>query len=228
MNNFPFIDIFILAMIAIFIINRLRNVLGKKTGNEADIVEKFSQKPPKFTESNPDKEVLQNNDKARKSIDNIILHEDEATNKKLNEIIKLNQSFDLDDFIDGAKKAFEFILTNYASNNSKSLKPLLAKHIFDDFTTQIKDRIKNGNALSITILKIDEPKILNVDLSKNNNCKISLEFISQQVQTTKNKKGDVIDGNDNLILNIQEIWTFSKNIISKDPNWILEKIEENN
>ena len=57
MNNFPFIDIFILAMIAIFIINRLRNSLGKKTGNETDIAQKFSQKPSKFTESNPDKEI---------------------------------------------------------------------------------------------------------------------------------------------------------------------------
>ena len=57
MNNFPFIDIFILAMIAVFIINRLRNSLGKKTGNESDIAQKFSQKPSKYTESNPDKEI---------------------------------------------------------------------------------------------------------------------------------------------------------------------------
>ena len=60
MNNFPFIDIFILAMIAVFIINRLRNSLGKKTGNESDIAQKFSQKPSKFTESNPDKEIEKN------------------------------------------------------------------------------------------------------------------------------------------------------------------------
>jgi len=214
-------------MIAIFIINRLRNVLGKKTGNEADIAEKFSQKTSKFTESNPDKEVIENN--AFKSPpDNNIYHKDETTNKVIKDIMKLNNSFNVEDFIDGAKKAFELILTNYALNESKILKPLLSKSIFDDFSEQIKDRLKNGNSLAITILSIDEPDILSAKLDKKNNCEISLEFKSQQVQTTKNKKGEVIEGNDNLILSISEIWTFSKNIKSKDPNWILEKIEENN
>lgn len=228
MNNFPFIDIFILAMIAIFIINRLRNVLGKKTGNEADIAEKFSQKTSKFTESNPDKEVLENNNALKNPPDNNVYHKDKTTNKILKDVMKLNPAFNVDDFIDGAKKAFEFILTNYALNESKTLKPLLSKSIFDDFSEQIKDRVKNGNSLAITILSIDDPDILNAKLDKKNNCEISLEFKSQQVQTTKNKKGDVIEGNDNLILSISEIWTFSKNIKSKDPNWILEKIEENN
>lgn len=228
MNNFPFIDIFILAMIAIFIINRLRNVLGKKTGNEADIAEKFSPKTSKFTESNPDKEVLENNDAFKSTPDNNVYHKDEATNKTLKDIIKINQTFDVDDFIDGAKKAFEFILTNYALNESKLLKPLLSKSLFDQFSEQIEDRTKNGNSLAITILSIDDPDILSAKLDKKNNCEISLEFKSQQVQTTKNKKGDVIEGNDNLILTISEIWTFSKNVKSKDPNWTLEKIEENN
>jgi len=228
MNNFPFIDIFILAMIAIFIINRLRNVLGKKTGNETDIVEKFNQKTSKFTESNPDKEVLENNNALKSSYDNNVYHKDETTNKILKDIMKLNSAFNVDDFIDGAKKAFEFILTNFALNESKPLKPLLSKSIFDDFSEQIKGRLKNGNSLVITILSIDDPDILSAKLDKKGNCEISLEFKSQQVQTTKNKKGDVIEGDDNLILSISEIWTFSKNIKSKDPNWILEKIEENN
>ena len=129
---------------------------------------------------------------------------------------------------DGAKKAFEFILTNYALNESKLLKPLLSKSLFDEFSEQIKERIKTGDSLAITILSIDDPDILNAKLDKKNNCEISLAFKSQQVQTTKNKKGDVIEGNDNLILNISEIWTFSKNIKNKDPNWILERIEEDN
>lgn len=228
MNNFPFIDIFILAMIAIFIINRLRNVLGKKTGNETDIAEKFNQKTSKFTETSPDKEVLENNDAIKNPTNNNVYHKDETTNKILKDIMKLNPTFNVDDFIDGAKKAFEFILTNYALNESKLLKPLLSKSIFGDFSEQIKGRLKNGNSLAITILSIDDPDILSAKLDKKNNCEISLEFKSQQVQTTKNKKGDVIEGNDNLILSISEIWTFSKNIKSKDPNWILEKIEENN
>ena len=227
MNNFPFIDIFILAMIAIFIINRLRNSLGKKTGNETDIAQKFSQKPSKFTESNPDKEIekIKNQVKEAK---NIILHKNSSINEKLNNIVKVDPSFTVENFIDGAKKAFEYILVKYSENDLKSLKSLLAPQILTNFTDQIKLRQKQKQILGITILKIDDPEIIDVSIVKNKQCFIKLEFKSQQVQTTKDSNNKVIDGNDNLILNISELWTFSKEIKNKNPNWILEKIEENN
>jgi predicted lipid-binding transport protein (Tim44 family) len=227
MNNFPFIDIFILAMIAVFIINRLRNSLGKKTGNETDIAQKFSQKPSKFTESNPDKEI----DKSKNQVEeakNVILHKNSSINEKLNNIVKVDPSFTVENFIDGAKKAFEYILVKYSENDLKSLKSLLAPQILTNFTDQIKLRQKQKQILGITILKIDDPEIIDVSIVKNKLCFIKLEFKSQQVQTTKDSNNKIIDGNDNLILNISELWTFSKEIKNKNPNWILEKIEENN
>lgn len=227
MNNFPFIDIFILAMIAIFIINRLRNSLGKKTGNETDIAQKFSQKPSKFTESNPDKEIEKSKNQVKEA-KNIILHKNSSINEKLNNIVKVDPSFTVENFIDGAKKAFEYILVKYSENDLKSLKSLLAPQILTNFTDQIKVRQKQKQILGITILKIDDPEIIDVSIVKNKQCFIKLEFKSQQVQTTKDSNNKVIDGNDNLILNISELWTFSKEIKNKNPNWILEKIEENN
>ena len=227
MNNFPFIDIFILAMIAVFIINRLRNSLGKKTGNETDIAQKFSQKPSKFTESNPDKEIEKSKNQVKEA-KNIILHKNSSINEKLNNIVKVDPSFTVESFIDGAKKAFEYILVKYSENDLKSLKSLLAPQILTNFTDQIKLRQKQKQILGITILKIDEPEIIDVSILKNKLCFIKLEFKSQQVQTTKDSNNKIIDGNDNLILNISELWTFSKEIKNKNPNWILEKIEENN
>ena len=227
MNNFPFIDIFILAMIAIFIINRLRNSLGKKTGNETDIAQKFSQKPSKFTESNPDKEIEKSKNQVKEA-KNIILHKNSSINEKLNNIVKVDPSFTVENFIDGATKAFEYILVKYSENDLKSLKDLLAPQILTSFTDQIKVRQKQKQTLGITILKIDEPEIIDVSVIKNKLCFIKLEFKSQQVQTTKDSNNKIIDGNDNLILNISELWTFSKEIKNKNPNWVLEKIEENN
>ena len=227
MNNFPFIDIFILAMIAVFIINRLRNSLGKKTGNETDIAQKFSQKPSKFTESNPDKEIERSKNEVKEA-KNIILHKNSSINEKLNNIVKVDPSFTVENFIDGAKKAFEYILVKYSENDLKSLKDLLAPQILTNFTDQIKVRQKEKQILGITILKIDEPEIIDVSVIKNKLCFIKLEFKSQQVQTTKDSNNKIIDGNDNLILNISELWTFSKEIKNKNPNWVLEKIEENN
>ena len=227
MNNFPFIDIFILAMIAVFIINRLRNSLGKKTGNETDIAQKFSQKPSKFTESNPDKEIERRKNEVKET-KNIILHKNSSINEKLNNIVKVDPSFTVENFIDGAKKAFEYILVKYSENDLKPLKDLLAPQILNNFTDQIKVRQKQKQILGITILKIDEPEIIDVSVIKNKLCFIKLEFKSQQVQTTKDSNNKIIDGNDNLILNISELWTFSKEIKNKNPNWVLEKIEENN
>ena len=226
MNNFPFIDIFILAMIAVFIINRLRNSLGKKTGNESDIAQKFSQKPSKFTESNPDKET----EKAKKyptDSKNIILHENNSINEKLNRVVRLDPNFTVENFVDGAKKAFEYILVKYSEDDVKSLKPLLANEVFNNFSDQIEQRQSKKQKLGITILKIEDPEIIDVNIEKNKLCFIKLEFKSQQVQITKDSKNLIIDGNDNLILNIKELWTFSKELKNKNPNWVLEKIEEN-
>ena len=226
MNNFPFIDIFILAMIAIFIINRLRNTLGKKTGNESDIAQKFTQKPSKFTESNPDKEIEKSKKQFRET-SKVILHKNSSINEKLNNIVKLDPNFTVENFVDGAKKAFEFILTKYSEDDIKSLKPLLANEVFNNFSDQIKQREKKKEKLGITILKIDDPEIIDINIEKNKLCFIKLEFKSQQVQTTRDSKDKIIDGNDNLILNITELWTFSKELKNKNPNWVLEEIEEN-
>ena len=226
MNNFPFIDIFILAMIAVFIINRLRNTLGKKTGNESDIAQKFTQKPSKFTESNPDKEIEKSKKQFRET-SKVILHKNSSINEKLNNIVKLDPNFTLENFVDGAKKAFEYILAKYSEDDIKSLKPLLANEVFSNFSDQIKQREKKKEKLGITILKIDDPEIIDINIEKNKLCFIKLEFKSQQVQTTRDSEDKIIDGNDNLILNITELWTFSKELKNKNPNWVLEEIEEN-
>ena len=213
-------------MIAVFIINRLRNSLGKKTGNESDIAQKFSQKPSKFTESNPDKET----EKAKKyptDSKNIILHENNSINEKLNRVVRLDPNITVENFVDGAKKAFEYILVKYSEDDVKSLKPLLANEVFNNFSDQIEQRQSKKQKLGITILKIEDPEIIDVNIEKNKLCFIKLEFKSQQVQITKDSKNLIIDGNDNLILNITELWTFSKELKNKNPNWVLEKIEEN-
>ena len=127
MNNIPYIDILILAMIAVFIINRLRNVLGKKTGNESDIVEKFTQRKNAFNESEPDSvsnsKVTNLNNDIKKN-----LHSDKKINSVINEILKIDDKFEISSFCSGAKKAFEYILTEYSSNNLKALGNLVSKN----------------------------------------------------------------------------------------------------
>tara|TARA_A100001011_G_scaffold400577_1_gene516410 strand:- start:3399 stop:4082 length:684 start_codon:yes stop_codon:yes gene_type:complete len=227
MNNLPYIDILILAMIAIFIINRLRNTLGKKTGNEHDLADKFTRRKSDLKESSPDKVSKANFDQENLENPKQVFHENPGISNKLSKIHRIDPSFKVDDFITGAKKAFEFIINKYSDENIKPLKKLLSADIFSMFDKQINSRAKKNENLDVSIIGIKEAKIEEVSL-KSNVASIKVKFSSEQVQVIKNDKGKIISGDGNQILSIVESWFFSKDLKRKDPNWILEKIEESN
>ena len=225
MGNIPFFDILILAMIAVFILNRLRNVLGKKTGNEDDIVRNLNAKT-KLRETLPDRELkVKTNKDSNKSFYN--LHEDRDINKALNSIKIIESSFELEVFIDKAKKAFEYILNAYSANNLKNLKILLDEKIFKDYQKDIEKRIKKKEKFEITIINIKEPIIKHAKVV-DKKAEITLEYESEQIHLLKNNKGDIIEGDSNQILNISEQWTFSRELKSRNPNWKLLSISEVN
>ena len=225
MGNIPFFDILILAMIAVFILNRLRNVLGKKTGNEEDISQNLNVKT-KLKETKPDRELnLKMNKDLNKSLYN--LHEDRDINKALNAIKKIEPSFELENFVDKAKKAFEYILNAYSANNLKNLKILLDEKIYQGYQKDIEKRIKKKENFEITIINIKEPLIKHAKVV-DKKAQITLEYESEQIHLLKNSKGDIIEGDSNQILNISEQWTFSRELKSRNPNWKLLSISEVN
>ena len=225
MNNIPYIDILILAMIAIFIINRLKNVLGKKTGNEHDIVEKYTRGKAKFEESPPDQ--ISKSNQNQKIVKDVFFHNDPKINSDLRKIYNQDENFDSKEFLDGSKKAFEYIIKNYSEEKLEPLKNLLSSSIYKDFKSQIDERIKKSQNLDITIIGIKSAEIVNASL-KSKIAIICVKFSSEQVQVIKDLEGKIVEGDNNQILSIDEKWSFSKNLKSKDPNWTLEKIEENN
>jgi len=227
MNNIPYIDILILAMVAIFIINRLRNTLGKKTGNEHDIAEKFTRGKSELKESSPDKVSKDNLDQINSKKSKQIFHENPGISNELSKIHGIDPSFRAEEFIDGAKKAFEYIIKKYSDENIKPLKKLLSADIFKMFDKQINDRAKKKENLDVSIIGIKEAKIEGVSLKKDI-ASIKVKFSSEQVQVVKNDKGKIISGDGNQILLIVESWFFSKDLKRNDPNWVLEKIEEIN
>ena len=225
MNNIPYIDILILAMIAIFIINRLKNVLGKKTGNEHDIVEKYSRSKTNFKESPPDQ--ISKSNQNQKPVNDVFFHKDPKINSDLREIYNQDENFDSKEFLDGSKKAFEFIIKNYSEEKLEPLKKLLSSSIYRDFESQIDARVKKSQNLDITIIGIKSAEIVKASL-KSKIALICVKFSSEQVQVVKDLEGKIVEGDNNQILSIDEKWSFSKNLKSKDPNWTLEKIEESN
>jgi len=195
-NNFGFIDIILLAMIAGFIILRLRNILGKKTGHEGKTTGVFDEKNySQFKSQVKDKPIINNGL--------------EGSEKK--------------QFLKGAEIAYESILTSFAKGEKEKLKKLLTKDIFNNFEQAIDHRNKENIKSELTFIGFKESKIEKFEKIKGeffSTVKIVCEIISVK----KNKNETIIEGDPDKIKTVTDYWKFSKNISSKNPNWFLSEI----
>ena len=192
-SQFGFIDIILLAMFAGFIILRLRNILGRKTGHQEKPVNRHF---PRGLETLNDVE----NNEAIKS-GNI----DEEAKKQ---------------FLKGADIAYEQIITSFAKGDKKLLKSLLGKEMFEDFSKVIDDRKKNLYKYETTFIGIKSSKIL--EFKKIENIyKVTVNFVSEIITCVKDKNNKIIEGNPDTIKTVNDVWKFSKNMWSQDPTWYL-------
>jgi len=192
-SQFGFIDIILLAMFAGFIILRLRNILGRKTGHQGKPMSRYF---PKGMEVLKD---IENNEAIRTG------NVDEEAKKQ---------------FLKGANVAYEQIITNFAKGDKKSLKALLGKELFNDFSEVIDDRKKKELKYETTFIGLKSSKIL--EFKKIENIyKVTVNFVSEIITCVKDKNDKVIEGNPDTIKTVNDVWKFSKNMWSQDPTWYL-------
>ena len=194
-NNFGFMDIILLAMIAGFIILRLRNVLGKKTGHES--------KAPHFDEKNY-------NQSKRQAENKTTISENLDDNEKKQ-------------FLKGAEIAYESILVSFAKGKKEKLKTLLTKDIFNNFEQAIDNRNKENIKSELTFIGFKESKVEKFEKIKDeffSTVKIVCEIISVK----KDKNEVIIEGDPDKIKTVTDYWKFSKSVSSKNPNWFLAEI----
>ena len=192
-NNFGFIDIILLAMLAGFIVLRLRNILGRKTGHEGKSVSRYF---PRGVEVLKD---IENNEAIRTG--NI----DEEAKKQ---------------FLKGAEIAYEKIITCFAKGDKKSLKNLLGKNMYSRFSEVIDDRKSKQLKSETTFIGLKSSKIL--EFKKVENIyKVTVNFVSEVITCIKDKNDKVLEGNPDTIKTVNDIWSFSKNMWSQDPTWYL-------
>ena len=192
-NQFGFIDIILLAMFAGFIILRLRNILGRKTGHQG---KPMSRQFPRGVE------VL-------KDIEN-------------NEAIKTGNVGEeaKKEFLKGAEIAYEQIIISFAKGDKKSLKGLLEKNMFTRFSEAIDERKNKQIKSETTFIGIKSAKVL--EFKKIENIyKVTVNFVSEIITCVKDKDNKVIEGNPDSIKTVNDIWKFSKNMWSQDPTWYL-------
>ena len=188
-NNFGYIDIILLGMIAGFIILRLRSILGRKTGHEPKIYPTFNEK--KF---------------------NIPKNESQNLNKNHEKL----EGKDKKEFLKGAEIAYETILTSFASGDIKKLKSLLTSEMSDNFEQAINERNKMKISSEFTFIGIKESSVEKYEKIKNE-LFASVKFVSEVISVKKDKDGKIIEGNPDKIKQVTDHWKFSKNILKKVP-----------
>ena len=197
-NNFGYIDIILLAMIAGFIILRLRNILGRKTGHEDKYYTNFSDQ--KF------KDFPQEEDNSK--VNDILSDKLEGNQKR--------------EFLKGAEIAYETILTAFAKGDNKSLKDLLTQDMNVSFEEAINQRNKNNIKSEITF--VGTKSTLEKFEKIKNNFFATVKFVSEVISVKRDKDDKVIEGNPDKIKVVTDHWKFSKSVLSKKPNWYLSEI----
>ncbi len=225
-NGIQFFDIILFAMIAVFLVLRLRSVLGRRDGHEGEFSNFFRQSS---------QEKKQETDEYNED-DNVIAIETETVNvkaepkakqetktnlqTKLEEIVAADNDFDIDEFISGARIAFEYILNAYATGDANELKPLLSDEVFNNFNVSIREREMAGQTMEETLIGISKAELIEAEM-EGTVVQLTVKFISDQIHALKDSDGNVVEGDPDKIVSITDFWTFTRDTRSKDPNWLL-------
>ena len=230
------LNLLILA-IAVVVFLRLRSVLGKRTGNERPPFDPYAGRPAEARtgEDPPGKVVALPNAKRPASKDTAdaptvqpiwkgIAEEGSALARGLENLAAGDSQFSVAAFLDGAKVAYEMIIGAFAQGDKQALKNLLSREVFDSFSRAIDQREKNGETLEQKFVSIDKADILTADV-RGRKASLTVRFVSELISATRNQNGEVIDGDPKQIRVITEMWTFERDVGSRDPNWKLVATE---
>jgi predicted lipid-binding transport protein (Tim44 family) len=230
-------------IVAIIAILKLRSVLGRKSDDDDTRVEKrrrdaSAQKTASASQPS-DKVVALPNRREREveqadtgvSVAEVeakiksFAGEDSALATRLMDILKLDSRFDPDQFLRGARQAYEMIVTAFAEGNRRTLRDLLSSDVLDSFGRVITEREQRGHVIDQSFVGINKAEILEAEVSPKGAASITVRFVSQLISATRDKAGNVIEGDDTRIKDVTDIWTFSRDISSKDArrnlNWKL-------
>ncbi|MCB1533193.1 MAG: Tim44 domain-containing protein [Rhodoblastus sp.] len=215
----------IFALLAIFVVWRLKSVLGTRVDIERPPVSGPATPPGQPGESGkvirlPGAADRTGNAKQRAGYDVSSFASTEKGRAGLAEIIAADPGFDPGRFVGGAKTAYEMIVKAFADGDKTTLGNLLSPEVYAGFATAIDQRREAGEQASTKLVSIDEADFAE-GFVKNGNAQISLRFSAKMITATRNASGEVVQGDPDLVISTDDLWTFSKQIGSPDPTWRL-------
>ena len=228
MDEFFDLPTLIVIAVAVFVLFRLRSVLGTRTGNERPPVERRKPASAEVSEETvvplrprgtgtPD---LDDERRARKTEAEI--EQFSRGNAELaagfRAVVEADPTFTPKSFLDGAKQAYEMIVTAYAAGDRQTLKNLLEKDVFEGFQRAIAEREAAGQTVDFTFVGLPKVEISEVEYDRKN-VLITVRFHAEVVSATRDKDGNLVEGNADQVQTIADEWTFARNPKSRDPNW---------
>lgn len=217
------LDILLFAAIAVFLIFKLGSVLGKRTGHEG----RPGEQPPFASPEDPmasgepeENKVVQLPSQRRKAEETDRKIMDSPLSEGIGQIRSADPGFSPSDFLDGANGAFEMILQAYVEGDTRTLKNLLAKDVYQSFATAIQSRNDNGQRIEDTLVGIDSTDILEARMV-DTAALVTVKFVSEQVNVLYDAEDEVVEGDPHKVIIVTDIWTFSRDTRSRDPNWTL-------
>jgi len=226
------VDIYtiIFLALAVFIFLRLRSVLGQRTGNERPPYDRPARNVVQGGQDNvvpmsgsaidqaplaPTADVTAPTDRWKG-----ITESGTPLAQGLDTIVAQDSSFDPRHFISGARSAYEMIVLAFANGDRRALKDLLSAEVYDSFETVIRDREKHDQKTETRFVSIDKAELVGAE-ARDRAAQLTIRFVSQMISVTRDKAGNIVDGNPDKVADITDVWTFARDTSSRDPNWKL-------
>lgn len=211
------IQLLVLAGIALFLILRLKNVLGTRDGFEKPPIgdgQKTVPGPVKrdfaVIEGGPDRDISDNTDP------------DGKAGRALAAMKQTEPDFGVTDFLGGARGAYEMILTAFESGEIEGLRPYLSPDVYESFEAVVKTREAEGLRVDASFIGIREIKLVDADYdTASNEAEITIRFVAELTSVVRDRAGEIIEGNPEEIKRQKDVWTFARIMGSTDPNWLL-------
>ncbi len=234
MDGFQFVDIIIFALLAGFIILRLRGVLGRRTGQERRPLSPFSKRQAPTADDNvvplPDRTTALASpdepfDDGEEPPEAAVAEQEDSGDGSgvaagLRGLKEIDPAFDAESFLSGARIAYEMIVVSFSNADTDTLKPLLDAKVYASFAASIGEREARGETLETTLVAITSTDIVEVELAKRL-AKLTVKFVSEVVNVTRDADGEIVAGDPRTIDKVTDLWTFARDAGGRDPNWKL-------
>ncbi|MCI2400076.1 Tim44/TimA family putative adaptor protein [Aliiroseovarius subalbicans] len=212
----PVIQLLVLAGIAIFLILRLRDVLGTREGFEKPAV---TRKPDNAETQRGTFEVIEGGPDSD-IVDHVDADSDAA--KALAAMKLADADFHVGDFLNGARGAYEMILMGFEAGDMAKIKPFLSEEVYESFAGVVEAREKQGLTIDANFVGLREMKLMGAEFDRSTNeGEVTVRFVGEQTSVVRDKAGKIIEGNPNEVKRQKDVWSFARIMGSDNPNWQL-------